>query len=236
MSAWHAGPFLAFDTETTGVDCERDRIVTATTVWLDGNSAPEVTSWLIDPGIEIPSEASAIHGVTTEQVRNYGRPPVECVQEIVEVIHGAIVNGVPVLAFNAAFDLTILDREARRTGAPSVTPTRVLDPFVIDKAVDRYRRGKRTLTNQCEHYGVKHDGAHDATADAIAAARVMWQIARRYPAVGNLDLDELHAAQVEWGAQQAASFADYLRKQGRTDDLPDGQWPIRAYAPAGVAA
>jgi DNA polymerase-3 subunit epsilon len=235
MSTWHAGPFLAFDTETTGTDCHRDRIVTATTVRIDGPNL-DVSSWLIDPGVEIPAEASAVHGITTEQVRNYGRPPVECVQEIVEVLTGAIGQGVPVLAFNAAYDLTILDREARRTGAPSITPTRVLDPFVIDKAVDRYRKGKRTLSAQCAHYGVRHDGAHDATSDALAAARVMWMIARAYPQVGGLDLDELHAAQQQWAAQQAASFRQYLISQGRTDDLPDGQWPIRAYVPAGVAA
>lgn len=226
---WHNGPFLAFDTETTGVNCDRDRIVTATTVALIEGCEPLITSWLIDPGVEIPEAASAIHGVTTEQVRNYGRPPVECIGEIVDVIAEYAGRGVPVLAFNASFDLTILDREARRTGCTLAPPARVLDPFVIDKQVDRFRRGKRTLTAQCEHYQVRLDGAHDATADALAAARVMWRIAQRYPEIGAMSLDELHAAQVTWAAEQGASFADYLRKQGRTEDLPDGQWPLRAH-------
>lgn len=234
MSAWHSGPFLAFDVETTGTDTEHDRIVTATTVWIDGADL-DTTSWLLDPGVEIPEAASAVHGITTEQVRNFGRPTGECVQEIVAVLWNAVEQGVPVLAFNACFDLTILDREARRTGAPSVVPPRVLDPFVIDKQVDRYRKGKRTLTAQCEHYGVRIDGAHDATADALAAARVMWRIARRYPEVGSLSLDELHAAQQQWAAEQAASFRAYLTKQGRTEDLPHGEWPMRPYRPA-VAA
>lgn len=176
-----------------------------------------------------------MHGITTEHVRNHGRPPVECVQEIVEVIHGAIVNGVPVLAFNACYDLTLLDREARRTGAPSVEPPLVLDPFVIDKQVDRFRKGKRTLVAQCEHYGVKLGDAHDATADALGAARVMWMIARRYPEVGAMTLPELHEAQMRWAAEQAASFRQYLIKQGRTEDLPHGEWPMRPYRPV-VAA
>lgn len=232
---WHAGPFLAFDTETTGVQTDTDRIVTATTVWIEPGQEPNVTSWLLDPGIDIPEAASAIHDITTEQVRNYGRPAGECVDEIAQHLVNAVNTGVPILAFNAVFDLTILDREQRRHGLGTFTPTRVLDPFVIDKAVDRYRRGKRTLETQCQHYGVTHDGAHDATADALAAARVMWKIARRFPEVGRLTLDELHAAQQKWAAEQAASFRQYLIDQGRTEDLPDGQWPIRAYAPA-VAA
>jgi DNA polymerase-3 subunit epsilon len=136
---------------------------------------------------------------------------------------------VPVLAFNACFDLTLLDRECRRHGRPGLTPGLVLDPFVIDKAVDRYRRGKRTLETQCAHYGVRIDGAHDAIADALAAARVMWRIARRYPAVGGLPLEELHAAQQRWAAEQAASFRDYLIRQGRTEDLPHGEWPMRPW-------
>jgi DNA polymerase-3 subunit epsilon len=235
VTTWHSGPFLAFDTESTGVDCDTDRIVTATTVWIDGADL-DTTTWLIDPGVEIPEAASAVHGITTEHAREHGRPPIECIQEIVEVLTGAIDQGVPVLAFNAAFDLTILDREARRTGAPPVAPALVLDPFVIDKAVDRYRKGKRTLETQCAHYGVTHGGAHDATADALAAARVMWRIARRYPQVAALSLAELHDAQVRWAAEQAASFRQYLIRQGRTDDLPTGEWPMRAYTPGQVAA
>ncbi|WP_100499395.1 3'-5' exonuclease [Geodermatophilus chilensis] len=234
--SWHNGPFLAFDTETTGVNCDTDRIVTATTVWIDGADL-DTTSWLIDPGVEIPEAAAAVHGITTEHARAHGRPPVECVGEIANQLASAWNDGVPVLAFNASYDLTILDREMRRHGLTEwgLQPSLVLDPFVIDKAVDRYRKGKRTLETQCAHYGVTHGGAHDATADALAAARVMWRIARRFPEVGAMSLEELHDAQVHWAAEQAASFRDYLIRQGRTDDLPTGEWPMRAHAPA-VAA
>lgn len=228
MTGWHAGPFLAFDTETTGVDTEHDRIVTATTVLIDGGDL-DTTTWLIDPGIEIPSAASAVHGVTTEHARNHGRPPVECVAEIVNHLACAKRDGVPVLAFNACFDLTLADREARRNGYSGLELGRVLDPFVIDKQLDRYRKGKRTLETQCQHYGVKHGGAHDATADALAAARVMWALARRFPELAAMSLGEVHDAQRRWAAEQAASFRAYLIKQGRTEDLPTGEWPMRAY-------
>lgn len=234
MTGWHEGPFLAFDTESTGVDVESDRIVTATTVLIERGAEPVVTSWLLDPGVPIPEAATAVHGITDGHALAHGRPPAECVDEIAATLIDAWARGIPVLAFNAAFDLTILDREMRRHLGGSLTPGLVLDPFVIDKHCS-YRRGKRTLTAQCEHYGVRHDGAHDATADALAAARVLWMIARRYPTVAGKTLGELHDAQVTWAAEQAASFRDYLIKQGKTDDLPHGEWPMRAHVPA-VAA
>ena len=91
-------------------------------------------------------------------------------------------RGLPIVAYNAAYDLTLLEREAARYGiAPLPGPGPVIDPLVIDKAVDRYRRGKRTLTAAAEHYGVALPNAHDAGADAVAAGRVAQAIARAYP-------------------------------------------------------
>jgi DNA polymerase-3 subunit epsilon len=226
---WHHGPFLAFDTETSGTDVETDRIVTATTVLIQPGAEPVTTQWLIDPGVDIPEGATAVHGISTDHAREHGRRPADCVQEIAEILNQGLSEGIPVLAFNASFDLTLLDRECRRHGATPVNPTLVLDPLVIDKHVDRYRKGKRTLTAQCEHYRVRHDGAHDATADAIAAARVMWAIGNRYPTVAAMSIADAHDAQQQWALEQAESFAAYLRKQGTTRDLPDGAWPLRTY-------
>jgi len=234
---WSTGPFLAFDVESTGTSVESDRIVTATTVLIQPGAEPAVTSWLINPGVPIPAEATAVHGITDDHALTHGREPGECVAEIVAVLTSAAAAGVPVLAYNASYDLTLLDREARRHGGLAMPAGMlVLDPFVIDKALDRYRKGKRTLTAACEHYGVKHGGAHDATADALAAARVMWAIGQRHPQVAAMTLPELHDAQQRWAAEQAASFRDYLVRQGKTDDLPHGEWPMRAWVEQGQVA
>jgi DNA polymerase-3 subunit epsilon len=146
--------------------------------------------------------------------------------------------GVPVVAFNAAYDLTVLDRELRRGGhgglsegvgyrglAGNVGP--VIDPYVIDREIDKYRKGKRTLTAMAEHYRVALDGAHDATADAVAAARVAWRIGTTYPAVAALSLPELHTAQAGWHAARQEDFAAYLRRQGKPADDVSGEWPLR---------
>ena len=70
-SAWPFGPLLGFDTETTGVNPSHDRLVTAALIRrterpIGGDRQQLVTTWLADPGVEIPKAASAVHGVTTD--------------------------------------------------------------------------------------------------------------------------------------------------------------------------
>lgn len=230
--SWHERRLAAFDLETTGIDSESDRIVTAA-VSVVGDDRPSVFhAWLLDPGIPIPPGASAVHGITTERARAEGRAPREAVEEIVATLAEQLRQGVPVVAFNARFDLTCLDREARRLDiAPLVDRVGgadgmlVVDPYVLDKQVDRFRKGKRTLGAVCEHYNVPLDEAHASHADALAAARVAWRLGQAFEELRAFDLQTLHREQVTWAAEQAASFQDWLRRQGR-DERIEGAWPI----------
>jgi DNA polymerase-3 subunit epsilon len=76
----------AFDTESTGVNTESDRIVTACIAHIDGtgSGAPVVREWLVDPGIEIPEGAVKVHGITTERARAEGMSPAPAVAEIAD--------------------------------------------------------------------------------------------------------------------------------------------------------
>ncbi len=229
-SNWHQGRLAAFDIESTGVDPSSDRIVTATISVVGGGRPTDSTSWLADPGIEIPDGAARVHGITTDVARSDGRPTGEVVSEIVELLAAQVADGVPIVAFNARFDLTMLENEARRNGVTPLSarpgPLLVIDPLVIDKHFDRYRRGRRTLTAVCEIYNVElsEDDAHAADADAIAAARVAWRLGERYDEL-RLDLPALHDAQVTWAADQAASLEDYFRRQGK-DEVVEREWPV----------
>lgn len=75
--AWVRQRIVGFDTETTGVDVTGDRIVTAALVVRDKlTGLSQVRTWIIDPGVEIPEAASAIHGITTEYARTpWTHPP-----------------------------------------------------------------------------------------------------------------------------------------------------------------
>ncbi len=220
-----------FDLETTGVDVTADRIVTAHVGLLDASgSVVRARDWLADPGVPIPEGASAIHGITTERARAEGRPAVAVVTEVVEAVRALLDAGIPVVAYNAPYDFSLLKYEALRHGiAPIDDPFPVIDPLVVDKAYDRWRRGKRTLQVVAAHYAVRLDGAHDASADAVAAGRVAQALAERFAPWLPDTVDELHTRQVAWARAQAASLTDYFIQIGRLDpdDRLDGRWPIR---------
>ena len=229
MSMW--GQRLGvFDLETTGVDVDTSRIVSACIAVLDEDGGVVSRwNWLADPGIDIPEGASAVHGITTESAREHGRPAQLVIAEIVQTLRVLFDSGIPVTVYNAPYDLSLLDRECRRHGLePLGKLSPVIDPLVIDKAVDRYRKGKRTLEVTSTVYEVPLDDAHDAGADAIAAGRVALALLRRYPDELDISLDDLHGRQEVWHAEQAASFQEYLRsKRGDDSYVADPSWPLK---------
>ncbi len=218
-----------FDLETTGVDVTADRIVTAHVGLLDAAGAVvRSRSWIADPGVEIPEGATAVHGITTAQARAEGRPAGEVVTEIVAELTSLFDAGIPVVAYNAPYDFSLLKHEALRHGVtPIADPSPVIDPLVLDKTYDRYRKGKRTLEVVAAHYAVALEGAHDAAADAIAAGRVAQALAGRFALPDSVD--ELHTQQIGWARTQAESLTDYFIRIGRLDpeESLDGSWPIR---------
>jgi DNA polymerase-3 subunit epsilon len=230
-SAWWKA-LGVFDLETTGIDVETARIVTAHVGLIDATGASIAHGeWLADPGVEIPEQASAVHGISTERARAEGRPASEVVAEIVAAVRAVFARGVPLVVYNAPYDLTLLDREARRHGVEPLGDVGeigcVIDPLVIDKAVDRFRKGKRTLEAAASVYGVVLDDAHDAGADAVAAGRVAQAMAQRYPDQLDVPTTSLHDLQVGWCSTQAASFQEYMRRKDPTFTT-SGEWPHRS--------
>lgn len=228
MNNW--GRIGVFDLETTGVDVDTSRIVSACVAILDPDGTVVARwDWLADPGIEIPAGASAVHGITTERARLDGRPAALVVAEITQTLRLLDSLGMPLIVYNAPYDLTLLDRECRRHRIdPMGAPALVIDPLVLDKAVDRYRKGKRTLEVTAALYQVALDDAHDAGSDAIAAGRVAQALAAAYPAELGVAVAQLHELQVRWYADQAASFQDYIRRvKGDETFIADDDWPLR---------
>ncbi|MFC3848568.1 3'-5' exonuclease [Corynebacterium hansenii] len=227
MTTFDAGRMFAFDLETTGTDPHQCRIVTSALVRIDGGP-PQARELLADPGVEIPAAAAEVHGITTEHARAHGRPHDEVLAETIAEIRRAWRDGLTLVAYNAAYDLTVL-----RTQEPSFTVDGlVFDPLVIDRARDRFRGGKRTLGNVCEHYNVRLDNAHEATADALAAARLAWMMAKKvWPDLAAMDGDELMEYQAVSHFESQRSLREYLRKQGRdVSDFRITAWPMDARA------
>ena len=217
-----ASRMLAFDLETTSANPKEARIVTSALVRIDGRDVQKVEH-LADPGIEIPQEATNVHGITTEKARAEGRPHEEVLKDTVETIKAAWEDGLTLIVYNAAFDLTVL---RSLTGDFTVTGP-VYDPYVIDRVSDKWRKGKRTLGAVCEHYGVELGNAHEATADALAAARVAWkQVRQHYPNLAQMDDNELMEFQaVKWYEDRVA-FKKYLEGKGRDASDVSTAWPL----------
>ncbi|MFE9127720.1 exonuclease domain-containing protein [Streptomyces sp. NPDC007148] len=226
---WLDEPFAGFDLETSGLDVDHDRIVSACVVRWGGGQPTHAQDWMSDVGgVEIPAQATAVHHISTERARAEGRPAAEVVAEVSATLTALTRAGMPIVAMNAQFDLTLLERECERYGVPSVwssTPV-VLDPRVLDKKVQPYRKGKRNLGALCTFWGVKLDGAHTAVADAKAACSVVWKIAKRYPWLTYIDLGELHEKQAVWARDQTREFRTYLASVGAEVDDSPFDWPL----------
>lgn len=223
MTAWHERRMVALDFEATAPDPEVARPVSCCIAWVGGDEPTELRRWLINPGVPIPAESTAIHGITDEQVQADGIPASAAVEGILGELDIARAEQMPLIIMNARYDLTLLDRESRRAtgeGLPVELSRPVVDPMVCDRALDKWRKGKRTLTDLCVTYKVSLDGAHAADSDALAAARLAWRMASVFPEL-RVDLDELHDRQAAWAAAQAAGLADYFRRlaAGQSDPV-----------------
>lgn len=231
--SWASGPLVGFDTETTGVNVAEDRVVTAAVVFRDETGTHEAT-WLIDPGVEIPERASAIHGITTEMARANGQSPAEALPDIADTLVESLAAGFPVVAFNAAYDLMILDADLRRHGLPTLAErlgrevSPVIDPLVMDRALERYRKGKRTLTDLCRVYGIAaSEDMHTAEVDVAATLDLLTAMAAKHGEVAAMTAPELHAWQVTAHRAWAEDFNGWMAKNGRTGRA-DVTWPYPA--------
>lgn len=243
--SWFTAGAVGVDFETNGVNPLTARIVTACVAYRSENGGGWTRTWLADAGGEsIPDECVAIHSVTTEKAHREGEPVADVAEAVREQLQDAWANGMPVVAMNAAFDLSLLNAELLRAGHRALSiDGPVLDPLVLDRAVDKYRRGRRNLTALCEHYQVSLTaspgedtesaaGAHDATADVLGALRVLWRIGKRYPALAATSLGDLHTLQVDAHREWAEHFAEYKASRGETVDDLSTDWPLRVAVPA----
>ena len=220
---------------------------------------PEKLQVVVDPGVPIPDEAAAIHGFTTERVQAEGVPTDVALPSILTALTAFTSNGLPLVGFNVRYDMTVLDRECRRLMlAPlqdAVPDLRAIDPLVIDKHLDRYRKGSRKLQAVCDRYGARLDGAHAADNDALAACRCAWVLGAKGRVIRRgrgpqeaqekaeleaewarvrEDLDLLHEAQVRWAAEQALGLAQHFIRQGDHASAEEvvAAWPVQPFVEA----
>ncbi|MFD3641007.1 exonuclease domain-containing protein [Streptomyces griseus] len=231
---------IGWDTETTAPDPTEARIVTAALVGRGGASADRVQTWLINPGVPIPPETTEIHGITDAMVQADGQDPKTALDELAGTMTRAIEYGMPLVAFNTAYDWTVLHHELERHGLPTMADRvgpgslPLVDPHVIDRQVDKYVKGTgmRKLKPTAERYGVELTDWHTAEADALAALLIAEAQFEKHAPLRDMSPAQLYGAQRAWRAEQQAGLQKWFRTKatpeqgGAPDKVIDGSWPL----------
>lgn len=227
---------LTIDVEATGVNAKEDSIVTLFVgIMEDTGEFSQKHEFLFNPGVEIPQAAIDVHGLTNEHVQENGIHPDNHV-EVLKKIRSIIIDNVrdynlPVVIYNAPYDTTIINSTLVRNGLDPIAwnDMFVIDPFVIDKAVDKYRPGARSLTNVAINYGVEVDETktHDAAYDCYLTGKIVLALANN-PMISTMSRSALQKSQAAWKIEQAASLQSYLRVKENDDSIiVDPAWPVQ---------
>jgi DNA polymerase-3 subunit epsilon len=165
-------PIIYFDLETTGTDPQRDRIIELATVkvWPDGTR--EEKQRRFNPEQPIPKEATAVHGITNEDVKN--EPSFHKVAKSIETyFQDCDLGGYNIINF----DIPLLAAELERCGRKlDVSKVSVIDAYKIF-----IQKEPRTLTGAVRFYcGKEHGSAHEALGDVNATIDVLEAQLKRY--------------------------------------------------------
>jgi DNA polymerase-3 subunit epsilon len=168
---WAELPIALVDVETTGRDPSMDRVVEVGIAFARGGKIVERVGWLVNPGRPIPKEASDVHKITDEAVKD--APPFEVVAQEIFAKLGGHVPG----AYNAAFDKAFLTAELARAGLTLRRDVEWIDPLVWARELQQGERS-RALGEVAARLGVSLENAHRASDDAVAALEVMLALGR----------------------------------------------------------
>ena len=220
---------MALDFETTRTDTDTARVVEVALI----GSNPDIANGeylplfchIVNPGVEIPGEAAAIHGITTERAIDFGISP----QGALAVIASAFVScaSIPLVIYNVPFDFPLLLAEAKRYGVEIPAWPNFLDPLLLDRHFDKYRRGSRKLEDVAKHYGVKLDGtAHGSRVDAAASIGIMRKIVGRYPELFAYSIGHMQTLQAMWYANWKKGINEYWESKGDSKRVVT-DWPCQ---------
>ncbi|HEA21285.1 hypothetical protein LCGC14_1618180 [marine sediment metagenome] len=170
-------PICFFDLETTGTNIAKDRIVEIAILKVYPNQTTESKTWLVNPGMVIPDEVIAIHGISNEKVANEPEFK-ELSKEIYRMIKDCDLGG-----FNSdRFDIPLLAEELLRADIDFDMKNTV----AIDVQTIFHKMEKRTLSAAYKFYCDKDlIDAHSAEADTLATYEVLLSQLDRYPELEN---------------------------------------------------
>lgn len=150
--------FVAFDTETTGVDTTKDRVIEIGAIKFDNIGIISRMNILINPQMPIPENSTKVHNITDEMVQN--KPVMQ------DVIHDFLrfIRNCVLVIHNAKFDIGMIDNELKRLGASGLT-NKVVDTWIFAKEVYPGLKSY-SLQNLAKLFNIDVHDAHRAEDDA----------------------------------------------------------------------
>ena len=166
--------FIAFDTETTGLDPDRDRIVElGAVVFEKGISTASFQSY-VNPGICIPAEVSALNLITDKML---AAAPAEkdVYPEFMKFLGDAATGKTLICGHVAAFDLRFLCKALDRLGIEA--SFRFIDTRQLATQIPELEH--HSLAAVAEYFEILHEKAHQAKEDALTSGRILLKILER---------------------------------------------------------
>jgi DNA polymerase-3 subunit epsilon len=165
-------PLVIFDIESTGTSLKVDRIIDIAMLKIHPNGNTESLCFRVNPGIPIPAEATAVHGITDADVKD--APPFSDVAgKIADFLEGCDLGGYNV----CRFDVPLLEAELARSGLPVDLSSR----NIVDAQRIYHTKVPRDLPAALHYYcGEMHLNAHSAMGDVEATWRVLQAQLERY--------------------------------------------------------
>lgn len=191
-------PICFFDIESTGTNVVKDRIVEISILKIFPNGNRESRTWLVNPGIPIPEEVIAIHGISNEKVANE-----PTFKELAHHVH-EMIKDADLAGYNSnKFDIPILAEEFLRA--------EVDFDFSKKKSIDVqnifHKKEQRTLSAAYRFYCDKElEGAHSAEADTNATYEILKAQLEKYSDLKN---DITYLAEYS-NRFRAADFAGFI--------------------------
>jgi DNA polymerase-3 subunit epsilon len=175
-------PLVFFDLETTGINVASDRIVELSYLKVYPDQCEEAKTYRINPTIPIPEEATAIHGICNEDVKD-----APTFNEIAKILVNSF-EGCDFAGYNSnKFDLPLLAEEFLRANMSFDLKKRKF----IDVQVIFYKKEQRTLSAAYQFYCKKDlTNAHSAEADTRATYEVLLSQLDMYQDLSN-NVDKL---------------------------------------------
>ncbi|MHB8122960.1 MAG: 3'-5' exonuclease [Desulfuromonadaceae bacterium] len=192
----HRLTYVAFDTETTGLEPTRgDEIIQLGAVRIvNGKIIPgEIIDQLIDPQRSIPEASMAIHGITPKMVANQ-----PTIGQVLPHFH-RFAEGAVLVAHNAAFDMRCLQLKEVQAGVKFDNP--VLDTLLLSSIIHPHQQS-HSLDELAARLNLTNIGRHTALGDAIVTAEVLLKMIPLLNARGIMTLND---------ALQASTRSPYAR-------------------------